>query len=364
MSDLNVCLEVRRDDLRQTRLTREPLPQLDEGQALLRIDCFGLTSNNITYGVVGDLIGYWGFFPAEEGWGRIPVWGFADVIDSRVGQLPTGTRVFGYFPMASHLVVEPINVSPHGFVDGAAHRTGLPPLYNRYRNTAADPIYSPETEAVQAILFPLFATSFVIDDLLADNGDFDAARILLSSASSKTAAGTALCIARRNPPRPKVVGLTSTGNVPFVASLGWYDEVVAYGDIAGLDPSVSTVFVDMAGSATVRQAIHEHLGDRLTASQIVGVTHWEAQGPPGATLPGPAPEMFFAPTQVDKRMAEWGLAGYQQRFGAAWADLLEVVANWLEVVDVRGLEALQTAYRHLLEGTAKPSEGMIVVLAP
>ncbi|MDH3307929.1 MAG: DUF2855 family protein, partial [Acidimicrobiia bacterium] len=332
MPDLNVSFEVRRDDLRETRLVSGPLPSPTAGQALLRIDRFGLTSNNVTYGVVGDMIGYWGFFPAEEGWGRIPVWGFADVIESHADGLPAGTRVFGYLPMSSHLLVEPANDTPHGFIDGAAHRSRLPALYNRYRRTNTDPVYSPETEDVQAILFPLFATSFVIDDLLEDNDDFSADRIVLSSASSKTAAGTALCISRRDGPRPDIVGLTSARHVPFVDGLGWYDTVIAYEDVAALDPTVPTVFLDMAGNGAVRDAIHQHLGDRLTASYIVGVTHWGAQAP-RATLLGPEPTMFFAPTQVDKRMAEWGVAGYLQRFGAAWEGLLDVVADWIDVVE-------------------------------
>jgi hypothetical protein len=361
MSDLIQTLEVSRADLRNTRIVDEPRPDLADGQVLLRIDRFGLTSNNVTYGVVGDMIGYWGFFPADEGWGRIPVWGFAEVVDSHRDDVAVGTRVFGYLPMSSHLIVEPTRVSPHGFTDGAAHRSELPPLYNRYRRTDTDPTYSPETEDVQAILSPLFATSFVIDDFLADNDDFGANRIVLSSASSKTAAGTALCVVRRAGPRPEVVGLTSARNAPFVTGLGWYDTVITYDDIETLDPSPPTVFVDMAGNAAVRHALHRHLGDRLIASHTVGVTHWEAEAP-SAPLPGPKPTMFFAPTQVDKRMAEWGVAGYLDRFGKAWAGLLDVVSDWIDVVEVDGLDPMQTRYLQLLAGVAPPAEGVIVTL--
>ncbi len=352
-------LEVRRDDLRMTRVVSDPLPEVGAGEVLLAVDRFGLTTNNITYGVAGDMIGYWGFFPSTDGWGRIPVWGFADVVASDIEDLPEGTRVFGYLPMSTHLVVAPSRVSPHGFTDGAAHRSQLPALYNRYQRTDADPMYLPETEDLQAILFPLFATSFVIDDFLADNDDFGADRIVLTSASSKTAAGTALCISQREGHRPQVVGLTSARHVDLVAGLGWYDQVVGYDDIATLDPSLLSVLVDIAGNAEVRLAVHQLSGDRLTASHTVGMTHWEAR-PTSAPLPGPTPAMFFAPTQVDKRIAEWGVAGYQERFGAAWSRAVAVAPQWLDIVDVAGFDALQATYRRLLEGAASPAEGFIV----
>lgn len=101
-------LEVRRDNLREQRLTTGPLPDLAPGQALLRVESFGLSANNVTYGATGETLGYWQFFPTgSAGWGRIPVWGFAWVEASRAADLPTGTRVYGFLPFGTHLVVEP-----------------------------------------------------------------------------------------------------------------------------------------------------------------------------------------------------------------------------------------------------------------
>lgn len=78
-----------------------------EGEILVQVDLFSFTSNNITYAVSGDIIRYWEFFPAVneniEEWGVIPVWGFADVVDSKTEEVPVGDRIFGYFPPATHL---------------------------------------------------------------------------------------------------------------------------------------------------------------------------------------------------------------------------------------------------------------------
>jgi hypothetical protein len=354
-------LEVGRADLRRTQLVEAPIPTPAAGQALLRVDTFALTANNITYGVAGDMIGYWDFFPATDGWGRIPVWGFADVLEG-TDDLPEGTRVFGYLPMSTHLVVEPQRRGdPATFRDAAAHRAHLPPAYNQYRLTSQDPLHSPDSEGLQAVFFPLFMTSFILDDWLADNGDFGAARVVLSSASSKTAAGTALCISRRAGDRPTVTGLTSAAHRGFVEGLGFYDEVVTYDDVASLDPTVPTVFVDIAGNAPVRHAVHSHLGDALRASSVVGITHWEQQAA-GGEPPGPTPQMFFAPSQIEKRSADWGPGGLQERFGVAWSGLLDVVGDWVRLVPVDGFDALAATYHSLVDGSAAPDEAYVVAL--
>ena len=162
-------LEVDRTDLRRTRLTAgRPLPdEPSAGSVLFRIDSFGLTANNVTYAVVGDLIGYWRFFPAaDEPWGRVPVWGFGDVVASSHADVAEGERYFGYWPMSSHVLLEPVGVGPHGFMDGAAHRADLPPIYNRYQRAPRGPMPTPRR--ARSILQPLFGTSFLLDDWLGE----------------------------------------------------------------------------------------------------------------------------------------------------------------------------------------------------
>src|SRR3954468_18105215 len=95
--------DARRDDRRPARVVAEPAPDLAAGEALLRVERFGLTANNITYGALGDQLGDWRFFAASEGgWGRLPAGGFAEVVAWAADGLPEGRRAFGYLPMASH----------------------------------------------------------------------------------------------------------------------------------------------------------------------------------------------------------------------------------------------------------------------
>jgi hypothetical protein len=157
-----------------------------------------LTSNNITYAAFGEAMKYWDFYPTgDTAWGTIPVWGFAKVVESRAEGVAVGERCYGYWPMGRYVVVQPVRVGKHGFSDGAAHRAERAAVYNRIERCAADPGYSAALEPQQALLKPLFITSFLIDDFLTDAQCFGAQQVLLSSASSKTAYGTAFCLALR-----------------------------------------------------------------------------------------------------------------------------------------------------------------------
>ncbi len=77
-------------DLHDCRTQDSEPPAPGEGEALLSVEHFGLTANNITYAAFGEAMSYWRFFPAPDGWGRMPVWGFATVAESRAEGLPEG----------------------------------------------------------------------------------------------------------------------------------------------------------------------------------------------------------------------------------------------------------------------------------
>ena len=345
---------------------------LAEGHIRLRIASFALTSNNITYAAFGDAMKYWNFFPTSDATkGCIPVWGFADVVESRMEAVALGERIYGYFPMATHAVLQPSRLSASSFVDAAEHRRELHPVYNQYTRCAADPGYALAHEAHIALLRPLFMTSFLIDDFLSDNSFFGAEAVLLSSASSKTAYGTAFCLSQRRGTASavKVIGLTSAANADFTRGLGCYDEVTTYDQVATLPAAVPTAYVDMSGSAGVRSDVHRHFNTALVHSCAVGGTHWDAlaaknlneKSDAAKQLPGARPTLFFAPAQIKKRAADWGAAGLNQRTGEAWTSFMKHVADptapWLTVVNGEGVAAVEAVYRELLSGRTQPQQG-------
>ncbi|WP_287924045.1 DUF2855 family protein [Diaphorobacter sp.] len=350
--------------LNHTRITQEPLAPLQAGEVLLKIDRVAVTTNNITYAAFGDAMQYWNFFPAPEpGWGHMPVWGFADVVASDVDGVAVGERFYGYWPIASHLRVRPVRVTQRGFYDGAAHRQALVSAYNQYTRVSADPAYRAQDEDYQMLLRPLFITSFMLADFLQDNAFFGAAQLVFSSASSKTAYGTAFCLAEF--PRVERVGLTSERNRLFVEGLGCYQRTAGYEGLEALDASVPAVYVDFSGDEALRARVHQHFGAQLRYDCYAGSAQ-NTQFLRAAGLPGPAPQAYFAPDQIRKRNADWGPAAVNQKFNAAQAAFIARVRDgeqpWMRVQPHAGFAQAQALIEALCAGRVDPQCGHVVLL--
>ena len=357
-----MLVEVNKRELSETRTVEEAAAVLGAGQARIHVEAFALTANNITYAVFGDAMRYWDFFPGDEPsiWGRIPVWGFGTVVESNVAGCDIGERLYGYYPMGAELVIEPGRCDEQGVTDLSAHRAPMAGAYNRYVRCEPDPIYRQDREAQQMLLYPLFFTSFLIDDFSADQRDFDAQQIIVSSASSKTAIGVAFLAHQRG---HQVVGLTSERHREFVERLGIYDTVVGYDAIDQI-PRGSSTYVDIAGNRDVRHAVHAHCADDLAYSMAVGGTHWDHQNESGsAELAPPAPQFFFAPDQIKKRNDEWGRGELERRVTAAWDEYSQWTEGWLEIRRSEGAAAITDVYREVLGGTPDPRVGFICSLS-
>jgi hypothetical protein len=209
------------------------------------------------------------------------------------------------------------------------------------------------------LLRPLFFTSFLIDDQLADEELTGRGPIVMSSASSKTAIAAAFLLAQRD--GVELVGLTSARSADFVAGLGIYDRTVSYDAIDSLEPGPAT-YVDFSGDGEVRQAVHSHYGEQLVHSMAVGVTHWEDFGSGAGELPGPQPSFFFAPTRVTQRAEDWGRAELERRVADAWHPFCKWTGAWLEVIRDEGFEGVQSAYLDVLEGRVDPKTAHVVSL--
>ncbi|MCZ6464266.1 MAG: DUF2855 family protein [Proteobacteria bacterium] len=354
---------VNKTDWQETRFVEtEVSTDLAPGQVLFQVDRFAFTANNISYALAGDTLGYWRFFPAEEGWGRLPTMGFGEVVASTHGGVDVGTRCFGFYPMSRHLLIEPTSQSrsASSIVDGVEHRQGLAPAYSQYSPVKADALYTAEHEDELILLRGLFMTSFLAEDFLSDSDLYGARSVVISSASSKTSIALAFVLSQRKKGRVKAVGLTSARNLDFVRGLGFYDTVLRYDEIGALADE-PTVFVDMAGNAAVSRDVHERLGANLKYSQRIGGTHWDAGGEEGQ-LPGPKREFFFAPAQIQKRVADWGQQGFQERLGAEWAEFRDASGAWLRVRRSYGREAVERIYRATLGGEVGPEEGQVLSL--
>ena len=358
-------------DLTKTRLveTDEDAVRngLGNGQILVRVERFAFTANNVTYGAAGDTIGYWKFFPAannESGdWGCLPVWGFAEVIESNVDGLEIGERLYGYYPPSDFLVMSPTKMSPQRFVDGALHRAELPAVYNNYQRISGETDYDSAMDNLRSLLFPLHVTSFCLCDALQEAEYHGASQIITVSASSKTAIGLAQGLAKEEG-APKIVGLTSRSNVDFVDSLGCYDQIICYDELSELDASMASVMVDMAGNRAVLGAVHGALGDNMLNCISVGMTHWGTlsdNDPLSVQMIRERTSFFFAPAHIQKRMADWGIEGYNARANAFMSARIQESLSWMQVEEIFGMEAFSGIYDQMVVGNINPNEGIVVV---
>jgi Protein of unknown function (DUF2855) len=359
------AIDIDRDDVTNAEIVSVET-SVGHGEILVQLDSYAMTANNVTYavfgkpaGLFGNDQGYWDFFAERNTPGRLPVWGFATVLVSDIDGVSPGDRYYGYYPMASHAVLVPGNVTPNGFTDVTPRRTTLPPIYNQYQRVDALGDYRAEHHEYWPVFRPLFLTGWLIADQFEDEGDYGAVQLLVASASSKTAIGLGYSMKLREG-GPQTIGLTSRANAVALAALNIYDRVVAYDDIATLiDPTLPSALVDMAGNGAVTRAVHEHLGDNLKHSMIVGKSHWDA-APETAALPGPERQGFFAPARSQKRITDWGGKGLGERLAAAWLGFMEV-APGIAAIDKRsGAEAALAAYGEVLQGKADPKAGIVV----
>lgn len=353
------ALWVKRDDLRTTKRVTWDTPVPADGEILVAVDKFALTANNVTYAVAGDQIGYWRFYPAEGDWGQVPVWGYGDVVVSNCDAIPVGERIYGFFPMASHVILRPGRVKAEQFADVAAHRAELPVVYNNYSRTAVEPDIIRSMEDERSLLFPLFITSYALYDYLVDNDFFGARQVVVGSVSSKTGFGLAHLLHHGVDVDRRIVGLTSPANVAFVESLDACDAVLTYDRATTLDPTVPTAFVDMSGDGPLAETLHRHFGDALVESCQVGVTHWEAPRR-GESLPGAEPSFFFAPSQIVKRESEWGAGVFMGKANEAAVALARALAEQMRIEKVEGVAALEAIWLAMVDNRVIPSRGIMV----
>ena len=339
---------INKNDFNIRKWVESPLPEkLAPGEVLLKIEKFAFTANNISYANLGDSFGYWKLFPTEEGWGRIPAWGFADVAESNCEKIKVGERIYGFFPMSSHLIVAPKRIRDNNFMDMPDWRKRLPPLYNAYERVGWEECQYKDMEDEQMFFYPLFATSFLLYDMLLENNNYSAAHVLITSASSKTALGVAGLIHKDPGLDVRVIALTSPGNKNFCESAGYYDRVYTYDEIESLPVDLDATFLDFAGNPEIIKRVLARLGENVKYGTLIGLTH---RGKTGENTE-PAPfEVFFAPTRFKKRIGDWGAGEFQKKNYEAWLALSRDSKNWSELKKLKGQEEIERAFADALAG--------------
>ena len=361
---------VAKDDLRRCRWSdcdAAGATEIQPGQIVVKVCKFAFTSNNVTYARLGEpltnsVVSYWQFFPAPESWGIIPVWGIGEVVATDHPAVRVGESLYGFFPMATHAVIQPRIQGHTHMIDATSHRQALPAIYQDYmlidREHHLDHMRSDE----YLVLRPAFSLSFCCALFLRQEGYFGARRIIISSASSKAALGLGFQLAKHRGQDLEICGLTSQSNVALVEHRGRYDRVYSYGDVGRLPADAPVLFVDITGDSRLVAAVHRHFGKRLVYSCMAGFTHWDAASPQ-ESVPGPSPTLFSTPEHMLQRREEWGFDGYWHRFTTHYRDFHADISTWLKIERLGGRSGAERVYRQMLDGVALPDTGYVLSIA-
>lgn len=331
-------------------------PAIDEGDILVALKLMALSANSATYVTLGEQLGYWGFFPADDGWGRFPAWGIGEVIATRHCGFAAGDRIFGMLPPSTHVVMRPAAVQPTHFLDGAVHRRTLHPAYNHYTRLNDDASPGTLPDEWLALLRPLFLASFLLHEHLAENGWFGAEQFLLTSASSKTALGLAQ-LHKAHGGGPELLGVTSTRNLDFVRGTGMFAQVLDYRDLATAELKTVSV-VDFAGDSELKRKLELASANGLRRWTSVGATH-DATLPAGTDLDAFVDRLFFAPDHLRSRMASEGADEFERRLSSTLSRFHEEAHHWLNLREWRGPDQFEDLYARVIRGDLPPHEGQI-----
>jgi hypothetical protein len=353
-----VGFQVRRDDLATTRVVPSDLRAPVAGEVLVEIERFGFSANNVTYGLLGSQLRYWDLFPAQDGWGRIPVWGYLRVVASEAPGIEVGRRGYGLCPMSTHVLLRPDRVRPGGFVDQSGSRSQLSAIYNAYSWLDMDPAHQSELEDQLLVLRPVFWLSFLVDDYLVEQDLLRPGGVLLTSASSRAAIGIAHLLSQRG---VHTVGLTSPGHRAFVEGLKVYNEVHSYEEHESRGPA-STVLVDVAGNPALRDRIGRRYGEALTHTVIAGFTHRDASNVDGPRTADRTVSLTV-PMRLVERARQIGWPQLNRGYAAQLARFTAFAHDWLRVDHGRGADRVEEVYRRVLNNTAASSDAHVLSLA-
>jgi Protein of unknown function (DUF2855) len=346
----------RRDNLATSEIRVPVLGDLQPGEVRLDIEKFALTANNVSYARFGDgkNVPFWNAFPGPPELGRVPLWSFVRVTESRNADIPVGGRYFGYVPMASHHTVQ-AEVTPRGFMDTSPQRGFLHPWYLTFQ-CVGEP---DNLDDFRALMRPVFPASFNLASLVERQAALGAKSVIITSASCKTAIGMADELLERGADIT-TVAITSAVNKAFVESLGIYDEVATYDAIQSATVTSPAVFIDFTGAAKFRRAVYQYFAPSLSYGALIGFTHPGAEdmAPPG--LPDPQPEPFFTPVVEDQAIAEGGADHYYSRYHESETRFLQRMASWLAIRHGQGPADLVDAFRCLLAGDQAPAVGRVL----
>ncbi|KAL9028251.1 MAG: hypothetical protein Q9196_003363, partial [Gyalolechia fulgens] len=219
------------DYTKQSMVTLTSPPDLDHplppSAVRVQTTLLALTANNLGYAALGTQLHWWDTFPvpgsapppfnATSAYGTVPAWGYATVLSSNIGSIPSGSLLWGCYPLSTHPVtlrLKPTSPQDH-WLETSDHRKNLMPLYQRYvlASNPTRPLTNPSSAVLDklaktALLKPLWEAAYLLNRFVfaphqpsknlpihpfgqgawtPKDGDLASAIVVIVAASSKTA---------------------------------------------------------------------------------------------------------------------------------------------------------------------------------
>ncbi|KAK0647114.1 hypothetical protein B0T16DRAFT_328568 [Cercophora newfieldiana] len=373
---------------------------LDPNSVRIRSRLVALTTNNFAYARHGGLgvpgLDWYNVWPMPASlpapyndttkYCRISAWGFSEVTESTIPELPVGTQLYGYQPIGTALETLTLEKEHEGhWLEGGAGITEGSEEAKR-------------SKALDALFRPLFGSSFVLNRFAfgwegnsvnplgmkeipwsAEDADLTGAVVFLLAPSGKTGLAFAHQLRKGRPadkqPR-KIVAVGSAQSKEFTEKTGLFDEVVLYGAVDGdLTPVVGDkpakiLLVNFGGRGDAPEQWAEALRPVCERLQVVLVgSDPSDQNTKGmenlAALvrqPGSGVYQLNAGGMMEAGKAALGFSKYSEALDAASATFKADGAAGLKVSWGRGIDDFSKGWDALAKGEVGPDAGLVYEL--
>lgn len=386
--------------------------------ARIRSRVLGLTTNVFTYAKLGGTgfpgLDWWNAWPMPDTsalpapfnddtskYCRISAWGYSEVVESTVPGLPTGTFLYGYQPIGT--APEDLHLQPVAGVSGiwievSERRKGLLAIYNTYQITAASVSNDRDDRGWDALMRPLFGTSWMLNNFVFDptgtrtihplgmdlpwmheDADIKGATVILLAPSGKTGLAFAQQIrrGRAEGDRPaRVLAVGSGESRAFTLGTGLFDDVLGYDDYTSLPGVIGggdgkpkkVVLINFGARGDAADRWADALRPACERLRIILIGSDPSATQPSTLLalavqPGSGVTRSNAGGQRERVKLLLGVDKYEEELEAAWKAFREDGAiKGLSLVWGRGIDEFKEGWDVLAKGGNKSNVGLVYEL--
>ncbi|KAI4264553.1 MAG: hypothetical protein L6R42_000356 [Xanthoria sp. 1 TBL-2021] len=395
-------------------------PPLPPSAVRMKTTLIALTANNLGYAALGTQLHWWDAFPVppsapppfndSSAYGIVPSWGYATVVESTIKSIPSGSLLWGCWPLSTHSVILQLKAtSPQNhWLETSDHRKNLMPLYQRYVFAYGPP--SPFTEpssdiqeklARTALLKPLWEAAYLLNRFVfsppepskqlpmhpfgsgtwtAKDGDLSSAIVVIVAAASKTATAFASeVLSKRAPGTGPLAILSVASKIPdkeisqnYKSSSSPALRNATYASMTAqpvLDwlssfPTASKIrIVDFGGSDSAADTLASTIQGRPSLASkdvtIIGVGGVHKPNASAQWKEGRVPSN--ASTARDAAVERVGADVYWRGLEEAFEEVMERGALGLDVrvgTGMRGEEGVEGGWETLCEGKVSGRTGL------